>query len=355
MNILQPIENGLFTDLGELRNSIFLAGPCPRTEGFSDEWRLEAMEFLNSLGFSGTVITPTNPDYPENNPDALTLQTNWEYEAMRKASAIVFWINRSEKHPGLTTNIELGEWWDKPGIYIGWPENAIKTGYIKIRLQKRGIEPYSDMKQMLEDVVKHLGKEGTTWFTSDTHFGQQRTLDYSRRPFTSLEEMDLTMISNWNKNVTMQDTVIHAGDFGDISVIEKTLKTLNFKKLIWVLGNYDRNQWEEINKILKTFEREIIVTDRYEFTENVSGKEIRFHVIHEPETYDIIKSGKIPEYPEEFVLYGHIHGRAFAKKNGIDLGTDYHKYSPISLEQVLWFYNARQYWDKNVFCEYAKI
>lgn len=53
------------------------------------------------------------------------------------------------------------------------------------------------------------------FFTSDTHFGEQRTLELSRRPFQNTAEMDKTIIDNWNKKVGKDDVVYHLGDFGD--------------------------------------------------------------------------------------------------------------------------------------------
>ena len=60
--IIKPVENGKFTSVRNLRNSIFLAGPCPRVD-YSDDWRYEAFDILNELGFNGTVITPTNDKF----------------------------------------------------------------------------------------------------------------------------------------------------------------------------------------------------------------------------------------------------------------------------------------------------
>lgn len=35
--------------------------------------------------------------------------------------------------------------------------------------------------------------------------------------------------------------------------------------------------------------------------------------------------------------------------NGFDLASDYHRYTPISIDDVEWFANAMKYWDKNVY------
>ena len=44
---------------------------------------------------------------------------------------LYFWIERSEKHPAYTTNIEFGEWVNKNGVYCGWSNKAIKNDYLK--------------------------------------------------------------------------------------------------------------------------------------------------------------------------------------------------------------------------------
>lgn len=70
------------------------------------------------------------------------------------------------------------------------------------------------------------------WFTSDTHFRSERTLQLSKRPFNSVEEMDQTMINNWNKVVSEHDIVFHLGDFGNYEVS----KRLN-GNIILIFGN----------------------------------------------------------------------------------------------------------------------
>jgi len=361
MKILRPIKDGKFTETNDLRNSIFLAGPCPREkDDFKNDWRNQAFEILKDIGFTGTVITPTNQDYQDyrkHDHNALTVQTKWEYETMKKCSALVFWIDRSDKHPAMTTNIEIGDWYDREGVYVGWPKDAPKNDYIEIRLKMRKEKRiYNDLREMLKQVVDDLNRPAQMFFTSDTHFGQEATRKHSRRPFVDAHDMDLGLISNWNKRVTMNDTVVHAGDFGDIKQLKEVLGNLNFGKLIWVMGNYDRVDALFIRQIIKETKRDIELRDDYSFTHTTDkGKKVTFYVVHEPKTFDTIKSGHEPTYPSEFVLFGHIHGRGAAKMNGFDVGTDYHRYTPISMEDVLWYHNACQYWDDNVYCDKAIV
>ena len=158
------------------------------------------------------------------------------------------------------------------------------------------------------------------------------------------------MISNWNKRVTMNDIMVHAGDFVDPMQISfwlnVLLSTLNFKELHWVLGNYDRKMINEIEKIVSKINRPIFLhNNNYKFEDG----SITYVVVHEPNDF------KIDANENDIILFGHIHGRSFAKRNGFDIGIDYHNYSPINLEQVKWFTNAMKYWDENVFSDKANV
>jgi len=80
-----------------------------------------------------------------------------------------------------------------------------------------------------------------TFFTSDTHFSHANIIRYSKRPFESVEEMDATLIENWNARVKPSDTVYHLGDFAFASAarIWELLKQLNGQKLL-LRGNHDK-------------------------------------------------------------------------------------------------------------------
>lgn len=348
MRILKPIVDSVVTNVtANLNNSIFLAGPCPRDD-YSKDWRFDAFEYLEKIGFTGTVITPTNPEYRSASfsGDKLLRQTTWEYETMKRCSALVFWVPRSEERPARTTNIEFGDWYDKEGVYCGFPPEGIHNEYLIKRLEMKNIKYWTNLYELLDHVVDQLQNQPEKkYFTADTHFTQQRTLDLSQRPFINLFEMDLEMQSNWNKRVRMTDVVYHAGDFGDISTMKDILSTLNYKELIWILGNYDRKIKSEINQVIASLpERKITLIDGvHKFIDNG----VSYYIMHEPSNDSDINDYTLT-YPNEIGLYGHIHGRAFAKTNGFDLATDYHNYTPISFDKVKWFANAIQYWDNNV-------
>ena len=96
--IIKPCNTkGEFNKIEKCKNSIFLAGPCPRKD-YSDDWRYEAFDLLEKIGFTGTVLTPTNENYQKIiGTDALGQQTWWEHTAMSVARSHI-----SRSMPGPT-------------------------------------------------------------------------------------------------------------------------------------------------------------------------------------------------------------------------------------------------------------
>lgn len=50
------------------------------------------------------------------------------------------------------------------------------------------------------------------FYISDLHIGHKNILKFDNRPFTSLEEMEKTIINNWNGVVKKNDEVYILGD-----------------------------------------------------------------------------------------------------------------------------------------------
>ena len=137
---------------------IFLAGPCPR-KNYEEDWRNEAIEYLKEAGFDGVIFNPTNPYYDASDPLYLEKQTEWEQRAIHMSDKVVFWIPRTEEHPALTTNIELGEFLNADNIHkilIGMPDFAIKNEYIKIRLKMLNKYYDTDLKTLIYRTVEEL-------------------------------------------------------------------------------------------------------------------------------------------------------------------------------------------------------
>ena len=85
----------------------------------------------------------------------------------------------------------------------------------------------------------------TVFFTSDTHFGDHRTLNLYKRPFASTAEMDEALVESWNAVVADGDIVWHLGDFARTAKrAAEILPRLNGEKHLvsnHVLANFDRD------------------------------------------------------------------------------------------------------------------
>ncbi len=79
------------------------------------------------------------------------------------------------------------------------------------------------------------------FFVSDTHWGHANVINYSRRPFHNVENMDATLIRNWNRVIGPDDVVFHLGDFAFLGAPEmvKLLDQLQ-GKIHLVMGNHDK-------------------------------------------------------------------------------------------------------------------
>ena len=328
MRVLSPKD-----ELKNFQSGLFLAGPATRTTS-PIGWREEFIKVLECQGFTGTVLNPENPEYGTMGKEVYSIQTEWEQKGIKLSSYLVFWIPRSEQHLGLTTNIELGEWLEHPRTFIGWPPGSIKNEYIAERCRKIGKKIYSTMEEMVADIQIEQNKPPQIFCTSDTHFGAERTLHLSARPFRSVEEMDLKMISNWNKKVREKDVVFHLGDFGDWEIFP----VLNCQKMYLVLGNYERKEGGIPNCHLI----QILPNGK-----KVKLGEFEYRLVHEP-----LHGSEFSGSKDDFYLYGHIHRLQTIKRNGVNVGTDAHRWEPVSLKEIEFLRGGiEKHFDENVFCE----
>ena len=132
------------------------------------------------------------------------------------------------------------------------------------------------------------------FYISDLHFGHYNIIRFDNRPFMSVEEMNKTLIENWNSVVNKEDTVYILGDFCWLTEDEwiKILKQLNGNKVL-IKGNHDlKNMSQTLRKMFQD------VKDYKEVKDD--GK--RVLLSHYP----------MPFYrgaynPDIIHLYGHIH------------------------------------------------
>lgn len=154
---------------------------------------------------------------------------------------------------------------------------------------------------------------------SDLHLGHKNIIKLCNRPFKTVEEMDNTIITNWNKTVKEDDLVYLLGDLSFKGLnAEKYLDKLN-GSVILIKGNHDK--YIRHNKIKAIYDyREI----------EVNG--IKYVLSH----YPIIAWNG--QYRNSIHLYGHVHSSGqdweFVKlPNAYSVCCEFHNYIPVEISK----------------------
>ena len=141
------------------RPTIFLAGPTVRGhQTHLTSWRFEAIEEFKRQGFEGDLIIPEFTSKTESDKGREDIPM-WEFNGLKKADCIMFWIPRTRELIALTTNMEFGYWQGREPqkIVYGRPDDAYRIGYLDI-MWKAVAEETQDYNgniyNTLEDTVK---------------------------------------------------------------------------------------------------------------------------------------------------------------------------------------------------------
>ena len=89
------------------------------------------------------------------------------------------------------------------------------------------------------------------YYIADLHLGHANVIRFDNRPFADLTEMHNTILDNWNKTVTGNDTVYILGDFVWAKESEWPfwVEPLAGKKVL-ITGNHDPKQFSAATKRL---------------------------------------------------------------------------------------------------------
>lgn len=165
------------------------------------------------------------------------------------------------------------------------------------------------------------------FFTSDSHFFHGNIIKYCQRPFESVEEMNETLIMNWNNKISPQDTVFFLGDFGFASSdkIKEVLERLN-GNIHLCRGNHDK----PLNSLYKYFVsvfdlKTILVPD-----EEISGGYRAVVLCHFP----LLSWDR--QYYKSIHLHGHVHSKTgfIGPELRYDVGVDNNNFSPVSYKEI---------------------
>lgn len=98
------------------------------------------------------------------------------------------------------------------------------------------------------------------YYISDTHFGDERIMKLSKRPFLDVDEMNNVLIEKWNDKVSDCDDVYIVGDFAlNDQTANAALNGLN-GRLHLIICNHD-NLSEETLKRFSTVSQILTIND----------------------------------------------------------------------------------------------
>jgi len=169
------------------------------------------------------------------------------------------------------------------------------------------------------------------WFWSDTHLGHWNIVKYCSRPFSTLKEMDSTIIKNFNERVDENDLVFFLGDFcmktsseasdAPKNAFEYYRNQLKCKNIIFLKGNHDGH-----NNVKSPIESLVI---------QHGGK--RIYLTHDPQ---------YAKHDFYFNFTGHTHGKyGKFRKIGhkgyiVDLSVENWDYKPIDYNEIFGAFSA---------------
>lgn len=171
------------------------------------------------------------------------------------------------------------------------------------------------------------------YFTADLHLGNEVVLEKRHRPFSSVAEMNARLIENFNRTVAPEDTVYLLGDICQDMPEEEAnalIGRMNGRRiLLW--GNHDLRY----DPALFVRTEDFLMTD-------LGGR--RFVLSHYPMIdWPMRKEGGIH-------IHGHLHTSAAFNLNNrsagwfrYDAGVDANDFRPVSLTEILRFYEGRSW------------
>jgi calcineurin-like phosphoesterase family protein len=176
----------------------------------------------------------------------------------------------------------------------------------------------------------------TIFFISDTHWGHAEFLDNRKRgggrirPFSSVDEMDETMIERWNERVREDDIVYHLGDvfFGKPDGFHAIMRRLKGRKRL-VMGNHDDMG---IGVYRRYFQK--IMSWRM-FKSDVTGTGQTYIACHYPlhpctVGYDAAYSIE----DRRFCVHGHIHDKRVKDPGYINVCVEQIDFRPVAMEEL---------------------
>lgn len=166
---------------------------------------------------------------------------------------------------------------------------------------------------------------GKTWFTSDLHLLHQRLCDINFRKFSTAQECDNIILSNFNEVIKKGDRIFILGDLtisAPYDYVANWLSNLNGQKII-IQGNHDKPG------TLDKLKKDNIICNWHYF-KGCHVNEYSFFLCHFP----------LADWhcgvDDRIHLHGHSHGMLKEKLwNRIDVGVDCWDFKPVDVLTIL--------------------
>lgn len=164
------------------------------------------------------------------------------------------------------------------------------------------------------------------YYISDPHFGHSNIIRLCNRPFSCIEEMDETLIENWNRRVTNGDEIYILGDLIFRSTVDprEYIERLRGKKHL-IIGNHDSSWMKKVD-----------LPHYFESVEHLSvfnNGLAKVTACHYP----------MMCYEGKYLLYGHIHNNRDAAywpllqtmDHALNACVEVNGYQPVTFEELI--------------------
>ena len=181
------------------------------------------------------------------------------------------------------------------------------------------------------------------FYTSDDHFGHQKIIELSDRPFSSVDEMNEELIRRWNSRVMPHHMVYVLGDFlmGQKAESFKIPARLN-GEIVLIPGNHD--MCHSMHKKCDEWRVRYLETGISRIASETSVRffadDVPVTISHFPPQGDSTdKDERFGEYrPDveqtDWVIHGHVHNLWRQRGRWINVGVDAWGGYPVPKEQL---------------------
>lgn len=172
------------------------------------------------------------------------------------------------------------------------------------------------------------GKTPKVFVAADLHLDHANDrgsiIEKCKRPFSSIEEMNEKLVTNWNTTIGKEDTVYFLGDLAmgkrgaeyGLTKTEYWLRKLQ-GKITFIKGNHDRS------KTIPFLHHAI-----------VGGKGVAFYLVHNPRS--------IPPDWMEWAIHAHVHNRNLElypfinrERRRVNASIELTGYKPMLLDDIV--------------------